>query len=421
MRLFVDTNLPLHHQPLHQIDWKEVTGSDDVTLIFSVVIFDELDQHTRNPRLATRAKRARKDLYGYTESGIVKGTVKAESILKPNTKILEEHNMDPQQNDQWILGTIKDYIKTNPSENVALLTADVGMRIRARAYGISVVMLDDKYKLDEESDEQKEIKKLKAENEKLKAAVPQLGMAFETGNVVTFKLHRPNYEKYVQDEIRRMEYRDYPRVSDSETFSYRLNREYTRQDAITYNSQLNEYYKAYEAYLKERKNLYFAETLTLKLDSILKNTGLVPGKNIDIEILFPANMLVSERSANKRIPEPNKKNPPVLGVLKPLTWSYETNQNYYQRPEPESLIKVTEMTDGTTRVDFHVAILKQQMDIRIPPIYVTFYTETDVHGFNIEYALRSENVPDVVKGALNVKADFGEEEAPMDETTINVN
>jgi hypothetical protein len=34
MKLFIDTNIPLHHKPLDQIGWKEVTGLDDLTLVF---------------------------------------------------------------------------------------------------------------------------------------------------------------------------------------------------------------------------------------------------------------------------------------------------------------------------------------------------------------------------------------------------
>lgn len=399
MKLFIDTNIPLHHQSLDHIDWKSLTGTDEVCLVVSVVVFDELDQHTRNARLAGRARTVRAQLNKFVDSGIVKGTVKAEAILRPHQKVLESYEMDPSQNDQWILATIKDYLKNHSEATVALLTADVGMRIKAKAHGIAVIMIDEKYALTDENDEQKENRKLKAELEKLKSAIPQLSIAFEKGKIDSFELESPDYEKYVRAELWDMQYRRYPKISSH----------VGDQQAAIYNSQLNQYYQAYEGYLRSRRELYLAETLTLKLNLHLKNAGSVLAKNIDIELLFPPGMTISEETVKSRLPEPNRLHPPIYGELKPLRWTHETNYNPYPRPEPESKLRVRKVAVGTM-VEFHVASVKQQKDLSIPPVYVTLDPDSEIRGFNVEYSIRAENVPDVVRGTLNVNVTPKKEE-----------
>lgn len=402
MKLFVDTNIPLHHQPLDHIDWKAVTGAADVTLIFPVVVFDELDKHTNTPKLAARAKRVRKEVVGFIDTGIVKGDVRADSINKPHTKILDQCGLDPGQNDNWILGAIKDYMKNNPSENVAVLTSDFGMRIRAKSLDIPVIMLDEKYKIEAESEEEKEIKKLKAEIEKYKTAVPKLAVVFEDGKTaISFELIEPDFATYLQSAVWKMKNVEYPRVSEDEIYSYRLSQEYTQRDAAVYNGQLEDYYRAYEKYLLERRALYLAEGLTKKIAPVLKNSGSVQAKNIDVELFFPANVSVSEKEPHYRIPEPNMPYPPILGHLAKMSYSYE-NRFPNPRPVPDILPKVTENKDGTTKVEYVIPILKQQREIALPPLYVTFDKEEEPYGFNIEYSLRGESVPGVVTGTLNV-------------------
>ena len=401
MKLFIDTNIPIHHQPLDQIDWKLVTGATEVSLIFSVVVFDELDKHTNTPKLAARAKRVRKELVNFIDTGIVKGNVRAESIGKPHTKILDEHGLDPGQNDLWILGTIKDYIKKNPTESVALLTSDFGMRIRAKLLGIPVIILDEKYKIEEESEEQKEIKKLKAENEKLKASVPKLVVVSENGKTTaTCELTPPDFAEYSQAKMREVQ-SEHARVFENETYSYRLGQPYTKADAVAYNGQLETYYKAYAKYLQERKQLYLAEMLTKKIILTLKNSGSVLAKNIDVELIFPATVSVSEKPPHYKISEPNMPYPPILGHLKQLSYSYD-NRFPDRRSAPDIVPAVTKNKDGTTKVECIFPVLKQQREIALPVLYVTFDKEDDPHGFNIEYSIRAENVPDVVTGMLNV-------------------
>jgi hypothetical protein len=343
----------------------------------------------------------RKQFADFFQAKVVKGIVKAETIQKPHARILDEYSLDASQNDNWILATIKDYMKQNSEEEVALLTADLGMQLRAEAMDIRVIVLDDKYKVDEETDEQKEIRKLKGQLAKYESASPNLSVVFENGKSISIELERPHFEQYVQQEVWKIKNMDYPRVSETDTFSYRLNKEYIRQEAITYNGQLETYYKAYEGYLRERKALYLAETLTLDLDMITRNSGSVLAKNIDIELRFPASVLVSEKIPSHRIPEPNMPNPPYLGYLHPMTWSYD-NRYPDPRPAPNPTLKITAVTGEPTVVEFHVETLKQQKDAPIPTLYVTYKPDSDIRGFNIEYSLRAENVPAVVEGTLNV-------------------
>jgi hypothetical protein len=402
MKILIDTNIPIHHQPLEQINWKEVTGKDDVTLLFSVTIFDELDKHTHNPRLASRARRLRKDIYNFTKSGLVKGSIKAEIIEKPHARVLDELGLDSTQNDQWILAAVINYIKSNPNEDVRLVTADFGMKVRAELLNIPTLILDEKYEIKDEDEEQKENKRLKGELNKLKSATPKLEICFINGNkIAEYEIHSPNFSDYKEAEMRMIKSK-YPRVFEDETYSYRLGRNYTKQDGIVYNGQLATYYDEHSRYLDGRKELYFAEILTIEIELVIKNSGLILAKDIDLELNFPETVTVSIYPSNARIPEPQKPLPPHLGVL--IRQGFSQGHNHFKPIAiKDGALPIITKIGGESVVEFHLDNLKQQKEVALNKLYVTFGNYEDVTGFSVKYSIRAENVVDVLQANVNVK------------------
>lgn len=57
--VLIDTNIFLHYQPVEQINWAEVVGSDTVKLIVAPVVIQELDKHKDQHRLSAIRDRAR--------------------------------------------------------------------------------------------------------------------------------------------------------------------------------------------------------------------------------------------------------------------------------------------------------------------------------------------------------------------------
>ncbi|WP_329311074.1 PIN domain-containing protein [Streptomyces sp. NBC_01262] len=142
--LVYDTNSLMHYQPPDAIEWAKLVKASAVRLVVPLVVVDELDrkQHEGSEKMAQRARRALQEL-----DKILDGTQPGEAAPLPERAgvsiefLMDEpgHRREASADDEVIERSV--LLAQIIGGSVAVVTADTGMRLRARAAGLETLRL----------------------------------------------------------------------------------------------------------------------------------------------------------------------------------------------------------------------------------------------------------------------------------------
>jgi hypothetical protein len=146
----LDTNVLLHCKPPSDIDWRALLGAEDVRLVVPLRVIDELDakKAARSPALRNRAATRLKSV-----ARVLLDDATHEVRLGVAIDVVGLYEFDP---DLWrrpitppdveILDTCEALAAYAGGNPVKLITADLGMRLRAQSRGVSWEEIPDKYR-----------------------------------------------------------------------------------------------------------------------------------------------------------------------------------------------------------------------------------------------------------------------------------
>ena len=183
--LFVDTNLFLQCRPLEELDWSAWNEFDEVQLIVSSPVLREIDYRKSkgNDRVGKRAR---------ATSAMFREMLNNESRLvhesSPSVKLSVEtqykhsedlkERLNYQERDDQLVGTVFEFARQVPGVEVRLLTHDTTPLYTATGLGLKADLIPDDWLLSpENTDSEKELSTLRAENTRLKKAEPQFEIA----------------------------------------------------------------------------------------------------------------------------------------------------------------------------------------------------------------------------------------------------
>ena len=141
----LDTNVLLHYQTPRSVSWREVVSADQVRLILPLRVIEELDEkkYLTTAHTADRARRILRQLWALLEDS-------AGSPVPLKTDVTVEVPLDdgprhrPKDADQEVLDLCRDLIAVG--KPLVLVTADIGLSLRAKACGVSVCRMPDCYR-----------------------------------------------------------------------------------------------------------------------------------------------------------------------------------------------------------------------------------------------------------------------------------
>jgi len=157
-----DANVFLQYRPYNEIPWTSLTGSDEVRLVLTMPVLDEIEakKQGQNKRLRKRARailpRIDKafgeedlDLFQVERDGRPMAGVTLEILRDPSERRQNSADMDAE-----FLGRV-EFLQQAAGRAVTVVTADTVMRIRARGRldGLKRLTLPEKYRLPDEEDE----------------------------------------------------------------------------------------------------------------------------------------------------------------------------------------------------------------------------------------------------------------------------
>ncbi len=437
---FLDTNIFIHFTTFDEIDWLNVLDTMELCLVVPMKVIQELDKLKRDPASDWKRKRAslvlRKiDEFRETNQGVVRKNVSIQvEINSPTSRWLEEHGYDPSDADDCIVAAVARFASEKTQDLIVLFTDDSGPRLKATSRGIKCVVPPAILKLKDESDPlQKENQRLKQELMKLQLAQPNLAVKFETDegklvdqidfladfeaiNDIQLRLDRElarsfeagRYIDKVDGEVNSTDHSNDALVSH--IVGYDLGMIYpSREEVDAYHVKLKEYiYTEYRDYLIKYFVYHNKDNLLCRPRIMLINSGMAPGKNIDVQMHFPDGLEIFEDVPN--LPE-QPFSPPKPRIK--TIYDRLVSESHFILPTipniayPNSIDfsgpSISIEKTNSYEVNWGPDDLKHNQNTLMVVLNLLFEpTENQITAFDITYEISADNLPVPSKGTLKI-------------------
>jgi hypothetical protein len=343
-------------------------------------------------------------------------------------------NLDPNSQDDRLLSSILSFRAENTDLPVILVTADLGLRLKAKYYQIEAICLPDELKLPSELDQsEKRIKELEREVLELKRRTPDLKLCFSGGsgrlNCEIKKLPL-DVDLKLQKRIDQLK-EEHPKIPEIESGNQATNSsnitsmtigqmyggdtpEILPSEISAYNKNLDKFYTDYEHYLKQDVHGLELRYCSVRLEISIFNVGTCPAEDIDVFMHFPDGFILRKLADFPERPkELEPPSPPVprtrkdrLSLMTPSLAISALPQiapflNSQPRVQP-NLSSPDIRRSNSYDVELHVRKLKQNISESFDPMIITFDSFEHASSFQINYRIIAANVPKPITGVLHV-------------------
>jgi predicted ribonuclease YlaK len=199
--LFVDTNVLLHYRRLEEIDWLNLSKSKEAVIVLCLAVVRELDEHKISHHQGKIRKRAQEIIASLhrklsgEESDVIRDGVQLEFVAEEPSIDFSEHRLRSEIADDWLIASVIELKQKHPTDEIKIVSADLGLSIKAKAQSINVLRPSEADKLADELDEgEKRIKDLQRELAEIKNSLPELKLCFwksEKQNIFQVQLQQP--------------------------------------------------------------------------------------------------------------------------------------------------------------------------------------------------------------------------------------
>ena len=424
---FLDTNTFLHFPRLDQIDWPALLHSSDVRLIVAPVVIRELNRHKDFPtslKTRERAAAALKALDEWSEQPmpvVIRRSVELHFRIQDPLVDFARFNLSHDVADDHLVASIIEYNIEAGLGVARLVTADLGLKLKAKSHGIYVNQLPPGLRLpDELLPEEKKRRELESEVRRLRDRLPRLKLLFDTDEP-HFRVHpsafaRPKSEALSDIELRtgyaKMEVPRAapPQVPDQFLRSFNS---IPDEDVKKYNEELELFYTAYQEYAVKLNRFDELRATTMRLDILAVNEGTCPAQDLDVFLHFPDGFdLVAESGLPKKPRMPDPPNRPrtlaetvASGFQIPDILARSPSIDFPDIPRPTNVGKALIRRTRSYDVEVSIAILKHGFVQSFEPFYAIFESMRHISSFTIDYSIHASNLPDPTQGRLHVIVD----------------
>jgi hypothetical protein len=417
MFLVPDTNVFLHFPPLSDVDWCSIAGCEAVTIVIAPTVTRELNDHKDNPRsrkLRDRADAALKDFHARFKGAKPKELRPGVDIefltAEPSVDFLA-YGLVKDLPDDWLIATGIDLAAKRVPDDVAVVTADFGLDVKAAPH-VKVVEMPEAMRLPEEQNaEEKKIKDLERQLKTIQAAAPDLKVTFPDGGIFTkllfFDLKTRDHQE-IASILAKAE-KEHPRAKEEPAQPTRLNIDFSKLNkewTEKHNQRVDAYLKDLKKYLYDLNGvlLWFNKTAEVKL--LVQNSGGAPADDIDVYLHFPDGFeVIGEEDLPKK---PAKPSPPPSqkDAIKAMFEMPQIDFSALARPYNFGLPKAVENVQllnikktKSHEVEFYIRRLKHQNVETLPPLFLHFPNEPQ--SFRADYRIVAANVPSAITGTLD--------------------
>jgi hypothetical protein len=180
-----------------------------------------------------------------------------------------------------------------------------------------------------------------------------------------------------------------------------------------YNSELDEFFRRYEAYLNRRYRIDDFKSRSICLDLELENSGTCPATDVSVLLKVPASLTIAcdpEFFSYPKQPSPPKKPQPgeIVRisdlVVRPHMPSWNRNALISPKPDEIRWLGISEQSDASV-ASFEIQKLNHGFAKPFPkPLIVTFKDRDSINSFSIDFEIHAANLPAMQTGQLHVNA-----------------
>jgi hypothetical protein len=427
---FLDTNVFLHFQLFDNVDWPKVTGAQQVCLMLTTTVMEELNRHKDDFKNPGRRKRAH-EILSRLEDVLPADTAGIPVSLGQNVmlqEILEEPDvdwkalkLDPQKGDDYLLASILVFRDANPGAPICFVTRDFPARRKALRWKIPVVNPEGKIgQLEDFSTEAIEQRRKDRELQELKNRLPKLTFGFfeaATGNIVQ---HIAAPQSRTQD-IGVLTQAFNPQFVPVQVIERRQRLDDILKNATYHTSEENirKYREKYEKYLEYfeaacRRDYLQKYGHPCRLALTLHNGGNTAATSVEVVLQFPVGSVVLRAEDEKESLEiPEEPRPQWLMPARSSSYGISLMppsaliQRDYAAEATYALLRAQQKWKGpfcNDTGDTHIVLYgaaellhekKWEMPLIIAYIWPT--------GSSIDYWIHAKELPRRLEGRLHIK------------------
>lgn len=421
---FVDTNVLLHYRFFRDVDWANELGADEVTLVFAPVVVEELDERKYDGprRTRARAKKVLKALKGLGLSATPRNLRPGVDILaldeEPTDALFVRHRLQPRINDDRLLASVLAFAPSQAGNSVInVLTADMGLSLKAATRQITVASPDERLRRDDEPDEtERELEAARRELAVLRAKAPKLKLTFAGEEFLEYRVRR--FGEFGTEKLEHLleAWRSkHPYVAATPDSIVvpggsriplagltGIPGFWSKKGAARHNATIDRVFKEYEAFLRRWPASVNALTCCVEFRFVLENSGTAPADDIDL--------LISARANGKWLKEPPElPEPPAMPEPRdPLGIRYMLQST---RPWDLESLRLRDdpihgpiiLEDEPRSVRYTVKRVKHHVPVDLPPVFFQFDSDEEVGSFTVGYRLVAANVHEPKSDKLHVK------------------
>lgn len=408
--LFLDTNIYLHYIDVEQIDWNEVVGDTNITIVVPRITIREIDQHKDQSRGKIQ-KRAKVISAKFAQAFLEEKTFKYPFALcdEPAASSFDGGKFNIHINDDWFI--LSALHSNYDVADIVVISSDTNLLLKAKENGLNFKRMLEKYQLKEElSDEEKEIKALKVELEKYRNRQPKLSILFENrDSKIIFKKPQERDLKeelilYMRNLKNKNPYEKKTNIDLYNSLGISLPL-YSQEQIDQYNQELNDYFKEEEEY---RHFLLQKEILDERFREIsfcIKNDGTDQTGDMDIFIEFPAHVKLYNKYSKTSRDDVAPIIPQINGINRKLLQSITIDKYMtpFRRDEtPQLYCWDINQTIEDREFKFHRSNLNHKLILALD-IEDSIYIDTGICGsFDIQWYVVDSKQINPIEGTLNV-------------------
>jgi rRNA-processing protein FCF1 len=426
--VFLDTNTLLHYRSIDEVDWCEIVADREVSVVVAASTVAELDRQKFAHNLSKLRKRAASVVARLQRFSEQATPIKLRDGATLNFEVLA----DASSRDASVSGTPDDQLiesalrclREDPGASIAIVTADLGLRLKAKQRDIRVITLPDELKRPDELDaSEARIRELERRVADLSRNLPLPRLGFADGaDFARFEMRRGERLGELGIEVKIEVFsKNYSPWTEANTAG-RAGMSHLESAVLSmagggidpsegerYNRDRLAAIKAMREFYRELAIFEDLNERTLRLDLSLLNDGTAPADDIDVSLFLPDGFELFDE--DDRPQPPAEPEPPVrprnrfemimpfasLGLPKlelPLYGGHSLM--------PQNVSANTIRRSNSYVVEAHIRRVKHGQSASLDPLWVVVDSFESAKSFAVRYEIQAANVPSTVNGLLNV-------------------
>jgi rRNA-processing protein FCF1 len=437
---FLDTNTFLHFPRLDQLDWPELLQATDVLLIISPVVIRELNRHKDFPtstKTRERAATALRILDKWSDESspvLIRKFVELQFRVQDPLIEFAAFNLSREISDDHLIATILEHRSGADQGPILLVTADLGLKLKAKTHQIPVFQLPANLRLpDEVLPEEKKLRELEIELKRLRNRVPRVQLAF-ANHEQRLRVQLPSSDQPTIETLGAVELRtQHPKMQiPTPACSHQSGQslaglddiplqgiqkylnEIPPEDIEKYNEQLDRFYVECEKYTSCLKLSYALRDRTVCANISAINDGSCPAQDVHLFVHFPDGFdLLTEDTLPKEPPRPKPPRKPETRAENMARGFQLPNSFFLHAPHvdlppttgPANVSSPSIRRTNSYDVEVKIKVLRHGFAEALAPLYLIFESRESIRSFTIEYRIYAANLPDPSVGQLHFIVD----------------